>query len=129
MYHVIKLFFEPFHFRSLYEGPTYISRYREELERKFLSSAQKRKLVHQLRTNSSHDFVSFFVCRNPVDHLLSTFGHHKSKFAVKKERNIPTGIKQYYSWSEFLRIIIRKENSLKLKIDQDLKRVRPCIII
>jgi len=45
-------------------------------EKKFVSDREKKDIVDSLR-DPEHDYVSFFVCRNPVAKLVSIYNYHK----------------------------------------------------
>ena len=71
------LIFEFLFPRSQYDGPEYIQRKRKHLENKKSSLREKEAVIKEVKENDNHDFLSFFVCRNPVAHMLSVYNHLK----------------------------------------------------
>ena len=79
--------------------------------------------IYQLRNNPRHDYISFFVCRNPVDHLISTYGHYQDKILTNPQRYESKFWSGFYSWDDFLQLIVTKDDKVTLKTDQLIKRV------
>ena len=42
----------------------WITKKREKMERKVTTKEEKREAIARLETDSDHDFLAFFVCRN-----------------------------------------------------------------
>ena len=69
--------------------------------------------VFLFRNNPSHDFVAYFVCRNPIGFLLSSYSHWEDHFnigQIKVFRNggiIPIKLnkEKFYSWPAYLDMI------------------------
>ena len=47
------------------------------MENKKSSLREKEAVIKEVKENDNHDFLSFFVCRNPVAHMLSVYNHLK----------------------------------------------------
>ena len=75
--------------------------------------------MNQLKTNSSHELVTFFACRNPVDHLISLFGHCLDKWHKWKENGKLKVKKRFYSWQKFLRIVTDKKVDYLKQCDKE----------
>ena len=78
---------------------------------------EKREAIARLETDPDHDFLAFFVCRNPVAQMLSVFGHHKSKHEVHNKEA------PFLSWEEVVRVMALSDDKLVTQLEKDLKRV------
>ena len=58
------------------KGPKVYQRRLEEIEEKAYTREQKVEIIRSLK-NPSHEYLSFFVCRNPVEKLVSVFKYMK----------------------------------------------------
>ena len=54
----------------------------EEIEDKLLSDSEKQKMIENLKYKD-HQFMSFFVCRNPIEKLLSVFDMKKEQHRLE----------------------------------------------
>ena len=81
-----------------YKGKVWITKKQYLMEDKIAPKEEKDKVLHELKSNPNHDFLSFFVCRNPVAKLMSTFGHHKTRFHL---HDLNKG-QNFITWEQFL---------------------------
>ena len=72
-----------------------------ELEGAKISPAQKLETINSLRS-PEHKYVSFFVCRNPIEKLQSVYNFFLYQTQVKKKnfRKFPRS--SLPSWSEYI---------------------------
>ena len=70
-----------------------------EIEQNILESREKQRIIEQLK-QEDHDFFSFFVCRNPVEKLLSIFDMKKEHFRLFKSQGKVGG--RFFSWPQIL---------------------------
>ena len=73
---------------------------KEEIEKRIISSDDKREIIKSLKFED-HDYTSFFVCRNPVDKLLSIFDMKAEHHATLKTRKKRVR-KEFFSWPQLL---------------------------
>ena len=95
----------------------WITKKREKMERKVTTKEEKREAIARLEADPDHDFLAFFVCRNPVAQMLSVFGHHKSKHEVHNKEA------PFLSWEEVVRVMALSDDKLVTQLEKDLKRV------
>ena len=58
------------------KGPKVYQRRLEEIEEKAYTREQEVEIIRSLK-NAEHEYLSFFVCRNPVEKLVSVFKYMK----------------------------------------------------
>ena len=59
------------------KGPKVYQRRLEEIEEKAYTREQKVEIIRSLK-NVEHEYLSFFVCRNPVEKLVSVYKYMKA---------------------------------------------------
>ena len=73
----------------------------DEVEKRVISVREKLKVIEQLKTKD-HEYMSFFVCRNPIEKLLSAFDMKREQFALTKSRGIFLSMEEFFSWPQVL---------------------------
>jgi hypothetical protein len=58
------------------KGPKVYQRRLEEIEEKAYTREQKVEIIRSLK-KAEHEYLSFFVCRNPVEKLVSVYKYMK----------------------------------------------------
>ena len=61
---------------NFWKGPKVYQRRLEEIEQKAYTREQKVTIIRSLKTD--HEYLSFFVCRNPVEKLVSVYKYMKA---------------------------------------------------
>ena len=112
--------------RSQYDGQVYIQKKRKELENSRSSIKEREKVIQKLKVDSNHEFLSFFVCRNPVAHMLSVYNHLKlmvetGKFV--KFHGAKHEVKKFPSWEEYLRILTWPKNRPLTLVEKKMQTV------
>ena len=59
------------------KGPKVYQRRLEEIEEKAYTREQKVEIIRSLKYED-HEYLSFFVCRNPVEKLVSVYKYMKA---------------------------------------------------
>ena len=113
-------------YRSQFDGQVYIQKKRKELENSRSSIKEREKVIQQLKTDPNHGFLSFFVCRNPVAHMLSVYNHIKlmvetGKFV--KFHGAKHDVKKFPSWEEYLRILTWPKNRPLTLVEKKMQTV------
>ena len=113
--------------RSQYEGPVYIQKKRKALENAQSSIREREALIKQLKTNSNNEKVlSFFVCRNPVAHMVSVYNHIQKMVENGlwvKIHGVQNRVKKYPSWQEFLGILTWPKSKLSTLLQKKMQTV------
>ena len=112
--------------RSQYDGPDYIQKKRKALENTRSSVKEREAVIRQLKDDSNDGSLSFFVCRNPVAHIVSVYNHIKRmveaglwvKFHGEENR-----VKKFPSWEEFLRILTWPKSKLSTLLHKKMQTV------
>ena len=112
--------------RSQYDGQVYIQKKRKELENSRSSIKEREKVIQRLKVDSNHEFLSFFVCRNPVAHMLSVYNHLKlmvetGKFV--KFHGAKHEVKKFPSWEEYLKILTWPKNRPLTLVEKKMQTV------
>ena len=58
------------------KGPKVYQRRLEEIEQKAYTREQKVEVLRSLKS-ADHEYLSFFVCRNPIEKLVSVYKYMK----------------------------------------------------
>ena len=74
---------------------------KERVEKNLLRSGEKHNTIESLK-DSGHDHMSFFVCRNPVEKLLSIFDMKKEHFRLFKRLGRSWARGTFYTWPQIL---------------------------
>ena len=69
------------------------------LEEKRISAEDKTKIIQSL-TDKDHDYMSFFVCRNPIEKLLSIFDMKKEQHRLRLGKG--KRLEEFLAWPELL---------------------------
>ena len=85
----------------------------KQLERNKVSQAEKKSAINSLR-NSDHKHVAFFVCRNPVEKLLSVYNFMLYQVRVKKKIFAKFPRSDPPSWEEYLHLVAVKDKAKDL---------------
>ena len=112
--------------RSQYDGQVYIQKKRKELENSRTSIKEREKVIQRLKVDSNHEFLSFFVCRNPVAHMLSVYNHLKlmvetGKFV--KFHGAKHEVKMFPTWEEYLKILSWPKNRPLTLVEKKMQTV------
>ena len=84
----------------------FIGRATTRLEKENISMDKKRSAVKELRSGD-HAYTAFFVCRNPVEKMLSVWDHFRWHIANNKERGVLGARVTFYTWREFVTVVAR----------------------
>ena len=84
----------------------FIGRATTRLEKENISMDKKRSAVKELRSGN-HAYTAFFVCRNPVEKMLSVWDHFRWHIANNKERGVLGTRVSFYTWREFVTVVAR----------------------
>ena len=84
----------------------FIGRATTRLEKENISVDKKRSAVKELRSGD-HTYTAFFVCRNPVEKMLSVWDHFRWHIANNKERGVLGARVTFYTWREFVTVVAR----------------------
>ena len=91
------------------------------------SIREREALIKQLKTNSNNEKVlSFFVCRNPVAHMVSVYNHIQKMVENGlwvKIHGVQNRVKKYPSWEEFLRILTWPKSKLSTLLQKKMQTV------
>ena len=112
--------------RSQYDGSTYIQKKRKALENTRSSIKEREAVIKQLRVDSNHELLSFFVCRNPVAHMVSVYNHIKKTVENGlwvKMHGAENRVNKYPSWEEFLRILSWPKSKLSTLLQKKMQTV------
>ena len=74
---------------------------KEKIEKTMINSTEKQKIINSLK-NKEHEYLSFFVCRNPVDKLLSIFNMKTEHFQRSVRRGVFSESRKYFTWPQIL---------------------------
>ena len=74
---------------------------KEEIEKSILNSEDKQKMLESLK-NEDHEYMSFFVCRNPVEKLLSIFEMKGEHFLFHQGKGRLGEQRKFFTWPEIL---------------------------
>lgn len=118
--------FSEYMYRSQYDGPDYIQKKRKALEKARSSVKEREAVIRQLKVGSNVESLSFFVCRNPVAHIVSVYNHIKRmveaglwvKFHGEENR-----VKKFPSWEEFLRILTWPKSKVSTLLHKKMQTV------
>ena len=74
---------------------------KEKIEKTMINSTEKQKIINSLK-NEEHEYLSFFVCRNPVEKLLSIFDMKSEQFQGFVRRGTAKNHTTFYTWTDIL---------------------------
>ena len=79
-----------------------------DLERRKVSLSKKMKSIQSLKS-ADHDYFSFFVCRNPVEKLLSVYNFmlYQTQQNGKIFKKFPG--KNPPSWEKYISLVAKRE--------------------
>ena len=83
----------------------------EQVEKEIISESDKEKIIENLN-DKNHDYFSFFVCRNPVENLLSIYDMKSEQHAHQEDVGNEEG--PFLTWSEIL--TLWSEESWRLSV-------------
>jgi len=90
------------------KGPKVYQRRLEEIEQKAYTREQKVEVLKSLKS-PSHEYLSFFVCRNPIEKLVSVYNYMK---VLKNRPDFGEG--RHPSWEKYIRSVVSEDNYLGL---------------
>merc|ERR1711892_211765 len=90
------------------KGPKVYQRRLEEIEQKAYTREQKVEVLRSLK-NPDHEYLSFFVCRNPIEKLVSVYKYMK---VLKNRPDFGEG--SHPTWEKYIRAVVSEDNYLGL---------------
>ena len=63
-------------------------------------------MIRQLKFDD-HEYSAFFVCRNPIEKMLSVYDHFKWHLNKNKDSGSLKKDAKYYTWPEFVNVVAR----------------------